>query len=168
MPPAAAKLDTGRLCYGPPTATFSGEVVPPFVLGLFVFTFLLIIPPIMTVAEDLIAKGVDTLTILRIMGTLLPQGLGVTIPMALLLGVPMGLGRLSSDRETVALQACGVSVLRMLCPLLLLGGGAAPGHLVRAAGGASRCKPGVSGDHVPDGGRPGRRRGQAARLLRGH
>lgn len=101
------------------------EVIPPFVLGLFVFTFLLMIPPIMTVAEDLIAKGVDTLTILRIMGTLLPQGLGVTIPMALLLGVLMGLGRLSSDRETVALQACGVSVLRMLYPLLLLGGGAA-------------------------------------------
>ena len=101
------------------------EVLPPFVLGLFVFTFLLMIPPIMTVAEDLIAKGVDTLTILRIMGTLLPQGLGVTIPMALLLGVLMGLGRLSSDRETVALQACGVSVLRMLCPLLLLGAGAA-------------------------------------------
>ena len=81
------------------------EVIPPFVLGLFVFTFLLMIPPIMTVAEDLIAKGVDTLTILRIMGTLLPQGLGVTIPMALLLGILMGLGRLSSDRETVALQA---------------------------------------------------------------
>ena len=101
------------------------EVIPPFVLGLFVFTFLLMIPPIMTVAEDLIAKGVDTFTILRIMGTLLPQGLGVTIPMALLLGVLMGLGRLSSDRETVALQACGVSVLRMLCPLLLLGAGAA-------------------------------------------
>ncbi len=101
------------------------EVIPPFVLGLFVFTFLLMIPPIMTVAEDLIAKGVDTLTILRIMGTLLPQGLGVTIPMALLLGVLMGLGRLSSDRETVALQACGVSVLRMLYPLLVLGAGAA-------------------------------------------
>ena len=101
------------------------EVIPPFVLGLFVFTFLLMIPPIMTVAEDLIAKGVDTLTILRIMGTLLPQGLGVTIPMALLLGILMGLGRLSSDRETVALQACGVSLLRMLYPLLLLGAGAA-------------------------------------------
>ena len=28
------------------------------------------------------------------MGTLLPQGLGVTIPMALLLGILMGLGRL--------------------------------------------------------------------------
>jgi len=55
------------------------------------------------------------------MATLVPQGLGITIPIALLLGVLMGLGRLSSDRETVALQACGVSLLRMLIPLALLG-----------------------------------------------
>ena len=101
------------------------EIVPPLLLGLFVFTFLLMIPPIMTVAEELIAKGVDTVTILRIMATLLPQGLGITIPMALLLGVLMGLGRLSSDRETVALQACGMSVQRMLMPVLALGAAAA-------------------------------------------
>ena len=97
------------------------EIVSPFVLGLFVFTFLLMIPPIMDVAEDLIAKGVGGVTILKIMGTLLPQGLGITIPMAMLLGVLMGLGRLSSDRETVALQACGVSIFRMMTPLFIVG-----------------------------------------------
>ena len=97
------------------------EVIPPFFLALFVFTFLLMIPPIMGVAEELISKGVDTMTILRLMATLIPQGLGITIPIALLLGMLMGLGRLSSDRETVALQACGVSLLRMLVPLAILG-----------------------------------------------
>ena len=96
------------------------EVIPPFFLGLLIFTFLLMIPPIMEVVEELIAKGVDAVTVIRIVGTLVPQGLGITIPMALLLGVLMGLGRLSSDRETVALQACGVSLLRMFRPLLLL------------------------------------------------
>ena len=96
------------------------EVIPPFLLGLLIFTFLLMIPPIMEVAEDLIAKGVDAVTIVRIMATLVPQGLAITIPISLLLGVLMGLGRLSSDRETVAFQACGVSVFRMLYPLLLL------------------------------------------------
>ena len=96
------------------------EVIPPFGLGLLVFTFLLMLPPIMEVAEDLIAKGVDGLTVIRIMLTLLPQGLGVTIPMALLIGVLMGLGRMSSDRETVALQACGVSIYRMFYPLVML------------------------------------------------
>ena len=97
------------------------EVIPPFFLALFVFTFLLMIPPIMEVAEELIAKGVDAMTILHLMATLIPQGLGITIPIALLLGVLMGLGRLSTDRETVALQACGVSLVRMLIPLTILG-----------------------------------------------
>ena len=97
------------------------EVIPPFLLALLVFTFLLMIPPIMDVAEELIAKGVDALTVIKIMATLVPQGLGITIPMALLLGVLIGLGRLSSDRETVALQACGVSIYRILFPLLVLG-----------------------------------------------
>ena len=96
------------------------EVIPPFFLGLLIFTFLLMIPPIMEVVEELIAKGVDAVTVIQIVGTLVPQGLGITIPMALLLGVLMGLGRLSGDRETVALQACGVSLLRMFRPLLLL------------------------------------------------
>src|SRR5258708_39377140 len=48
---------------------------------------------------------------------LLSQALGVTIPMSLLLAILIGLGRLSADREVVALQACGVSVFRILRPL---------------------------------------------------
>ena len=97
------------------------EIIPPFLLGLLVFTFLLMIPPMMDYAEQLIAKGVDGFTVLRLMGLLVPQGLGITIPIALLLGILMGLGRLSSDRESVALQACGVSIFRMLVPLIVLG-----------------------------------------------
>ena len=96
------------------------EIIPPFLLALLVCTFLLMLPPIMEVAEDLIAKGVDGVTILRLMATLLPQGLGLTIPIALLLGILMGCGRLSSDRECVVLQACGMSLYRMLYPIALL------------------------------------------------
>ena len=96
------------------------EVLPPFGLALFVLTFLLLIPPIMSVAEKLIAKGVDSMTILRLMGTLIPQGLGITIPVALLLGILMGLGRMSADRESVAFQACGVSLYRLLYPLAVV------------------------------------------------
>ena len=95
------------------------EIIPPFIIALLLFTFLLMIPPIMGVAEELIAKGVDAVTVFKLMATLIPQGLGITIPMALLIGILVGLGRLSSDRETVALQACGISLARMLRPLLL-------------------------------------------------
>ena len=96
------------------------EVLPPFLLALLVFTFVLMIPPLMDVAEGLIAKGVAPTTIVQIMATLVPQALGVTIPMAFLIGLLIGLGRLSADREVVALQACGVSLARLLRPTLAL------------------------------------------------
>jgi LPS export ABC transporter permease LptG/LPS export ABC transporter permease LptF len=96
------------------------EILLPFFLALVVLTFILLMPPILENAQQLIAKGVDVPTIAKILLTLMPQALSVTIPMALLYGILMGLGRLSADREFVALQACGVSIFRAMRPIALL------------------------------------------------
>ena len=96
------------------------EVIPPFCLAQVVFTFLLMLDPITKRAEELIGVGVGVGDVLRILVTLLPYSVGITLPMALLVGVLMGLGRLSGDREMVAMQACGISIFRVLSPLLLL------------------------------------------------
>src|SRR3954465_1426166 len=96
------------------------ETIPPFLLSLVIFTFLLEIPPVMRDLEMLVAKGVSWQVAGRIVLTLIPQALGLTIPMALLTGLLIGLGRLSSDRETVALLACGVSPHRLLRPVLAM------------------------------------------------
>jgi hypothetical protein len=52
--------------------------------------------------------------------TLIPQALAVTIPIALLIGLLIGFGRLSSDRESVALLACGISIYRLLRPVMVV------------------------------------------------
>ena len=96
------------------------ETLSPILLSLLVFTFVLLIPPIMRDAQELIAKGVDGWTIAELMLWLVPQGLGITIPVAVLVGLLMGLGRLSGDREIVVMQACGVSTYRLLRPVLVL------------------------------------------------
>lgn len=96
------------------------EVVPPFLLALLIFTFILELPPLMEEMERLVAKGVPWTTIGRIVLLLLPQALGLTIPMALLVGLLIGLGRMSTDRESVALLACGVSPYRLLRPVMAL------------------------------------------------
>src|SRR5882724_11671829 len=96
------------------------EIVPPLLLALLGLTFVLMMPPILQNAEKLIAKGVSWPVILRVLLTLVPQALCVTIPMAVLYGILLGLGRLSADREFVALQACGVSVFRICRPIALL------------------------------------------------
>ena len=96
------------------------EVLWPFALGLLVFTFMLIIPYLIEYAESFISKGVALPVVLRIMATLLPSSLAVTIPMSLLLGLLVAFGRLSSDREFVAMQACGISLFRLMRPVAVL------------------------------------------------
>jgi len=93
------------------------EILLPFVLVLIGLTFALEMPPILQQGEKLIEKGVQWQIVVQVLLTLLPQALGITIPMSLLLGILVGFGRLSADREFVALQACGVSVFRILRPL---------------------------------------------------
>lgn len=97
------------------------EILPPFLIALLVFTFILIIPFIIDLAEQMIAKGVPWVTLLQLMATLVPGAAALTIPMALLIGILVALGRLSADREVVVLMACGVSPYRLLQPILFLG-----------------------------------------------
>lgn len=94
------------------------EILPPFLLSLLIFTFVLTLPPVMKQLESLVAKGVtwDVAAILILL--LVPSSLGLTIPIATLVGILIGLGRLSGDREAVALLACGVSPYRLLRPIL--------------------------------------------------
>ena len=98
------------------------EIALPFLLGLIVLTFILVLPPILVAGEEFISKGVEWSVVARAMATLLPQALSLTIPMAVLLGILVGFGRLSADREFVAMQACGVSLARLLRPVLLIAG----------------------------------------------
>ena len=93
------------------------ELLLPMGLSLVLLTFILVIPPILREAEELIVKGIAWSTFLHVLVLLLPQALSLTIPMSVLLGILIGFGRLSADREFVALQACGVSPFRLIRPV---------------------------------------------------
>ena len=96
------------------------QVLMPFLLGLLVFTFIFIIPPLLQYAESLVAKGVSGPLVAGLISLLVPQALAVTIPMSLLLALLIAFGRLSADREFVAMQACGVSLRRLLWPVAVV------------------------------------------------
>jgi LPS export ABC transporter permease LptG/LPS export ABC transporter permease LptF len=95
-------------------------VTPPFLIALGVFTFLMAINPMLEYAQRLIAKGVALPTVGILLLTLLPSSLSLTIPISFLTGLLIGLGRLSGDRESVAFQACGISPIRILRPVLIV------------------------------------------------
>ncbi len=65
-------------------------------------------------------RGHRPSSIVGLIGLLVPQALAITIPMSLLLALLMAFGRLSADREFVAMQACGISLRRLLRPVALI------------------------------------------------
>src|SRR5262245_40358847 len=97
------------------------QTIAPFFLALGIFTFVLAVQPGLDTVKMLLAKGVSLSTVGVLLLTLLPSALSLTIPMSFLTGVLMMLGRISADRESVAMLACGVSPLRLLRPVLLVG-----------------------------------------------
>jgi LPS export ABC transporter permease LptG/LPS export ABC transporter permease LptF len=96
------------------------EVLLPLLLSMVLLTFLLIIPPFLKEGYPIIAKGVDAWIVAKVVATLLPQALAISIPMAVLLGLLIALGRFSGDREFVAMQACGVSIYQLVRPLVVI------------------------------------------------
>ncbi|MGH7265827.1 MAG: LPS export ABC transporter permease LptF, partial [Candidatus Rokuibacteriota bacterium] len=97
------------------------ELIVPFLLGLFVFTFLLLLDKIFDLTDLLINKGVPVHLGVLLLAHLMPAFLVLTIPMGFLLAILVAFGRLSADMEIVALKASGVSPLRLLRPVLVFG-----------------------------------------------
>ena len=81
------------------------QIVPPLLLALLGLTFVLMMPPILQNAAKLIEKGVSWSLILRVLLTLVPQALCVTIPMAVLYGILLGLGPLTLIRPWITIAA---------------------------------------------------------------
>jgi LPS export ABC transporter permease LptG/LPS export ABC transporter permease LptF len=97
------------------------EVASPFLIGLVLFTFVLLIPHLADISDLLVGKSATWSVVGKLIFNILPSFLALTIPMAFLLAVLLGLGRLASESELIAMQAVGVSPLFLLRALLLLG-----------------------------------------------
>jgi lipopolysaccharide export system permease protein len=93
------------------------EISIPFGLGLAVFTLILLIARILKLVEMVVNRGVPFLEVLKLFSCILPAFLEVTVPMALLLGVLVAFGRLSSDSEIIALKTSGVSLYQLMRPV---------------------------------------------------
>lgn len=96
------------------------EVAVPIALSLGVITFALIVARLLKLVDLVVNQGVATTEVLALLGYLLPSLLALSLPMAVLLGTMLGIGRLSGDQEIIAARACGVSFGRLAIPVILL------------------------------------------------
>jgi LPS export ABC transporter permease LptF/LPS export ABC transporter permease LptG len=106
------------------------EVASHAALGLAVFTFVFFVPQLVRLMDIVVRHSGGFGTVLLIFLCSLTPVLAFTIPMAVLVGVLIGLGRLSADSEIVAIHACGISLRRLLVPIGLVALGAGFGTLI--------------------------------------
>lgn len=95
------------------------EVLGPFLIALFVFTGILFLARSLKLIELVVNKNVPVGDILVLFAYLVPRFLEIAIPMALLLGVVIGFGRLSSDSELVVIRSVGLNLNRLSRPVLV-------------------------------------------------
>ncbi|MCJ7581820.1 MAG: LPS export ABC transporter permease LptF, partial [Candidatus Aminicenantes bacterium] len=95
------------------------EISAPFLVGLFAYTFVLLMNQILVVSEMFIERDIPFQVILILLVYLIPAMMAFSLPMSVLLGILSGLSRMSSDIEITALKTLGISYKRLVRPLLV-------------------------------------------------
>jgi LPS export ABC transporter permease LptG/LPS export ABC transporter permease LptF len=86
------------------------EVVSHALIGGAIFTFVLFIRYLPSLLELVVRNSASLGTVLKIVFLLMPNMFTVTIPMAVLVGILLGLSRLAADSEITAMRASGIGV----------------------------------------------------------
>jgi len=95
------------------------EHIAPFFAALFVTTFLFVINFLVEVLDKILSKGIPAGIVLEIFALNVVWMVGLAVPMSVLAATLMTFGRLSSDREIVAMQSAGISPLSLMRPVLV-------------------------------------------------
>jgi lipopolysaccharide export system permease protein len=97
--------------------------VVPFAFALGALTSLMLLNQIAKRFGDLAGKGLPWGVIVEVFALSIPFIVAMTLPMAVLVAVLYASTRLAADSEVTALRAGGVSLWRIMRPLLLAGCG---------------------------------------------
>jgi len=87
-----------------------GEILSHTLIGCAVFTFILFMRDLNHILEMVVRNSSTFLNIAEIFVFTLPNTFKVTIPMAVLVGILLGLSRLAADSEVIAMRASGLGI----------------------------------------------------------
>jgi LPS export ABC transporter permease LptG/LPS export ABC transporter permease LptF len=90
------------------------EVLSHALIGGAIFTFVLFIRYLPSLLELVVRNSSALGSVVEIVLALLPDIFTVTIPMAVLVGILLGLSRLAADSEVTAMRASGMGVWRFV------------------------------------------------------
>lgn len=94
------------------------EILTPLVVSLLAFCGILFLARSLKLIELIVNKNVPIWDILTIFALLLPKFIEIALPMSLILGIIIGLGRLSIDSELLVIRGIGLNLKRISFPIL--------------------------------------------------
>lgn len=96
------------------------EFSAPFAFAVGAFTLILTSGVLFELADLLLVKHVPAVTVGSLLAYRLPAVVALTIPIGILFGVMLSLGRFARENELQAIRGAGQSFTRVVVPLLVL------------------------------------------------
>lgn len=93
--------------------------VVTFFMSIGILTFGMMGGRLMKIFE-MISNGLPITAVLKFMLYIAPLVFSLSIPFAVLVSVMLVFGRLSADSEITAMRACGISILQIISPIILM------------------------------------------------
>jgi lipopolysaccharide export system permease protein len=95
------------------------EHLGPFLFALFVVLFVLILDFIPQMLDLIIGKNIAIWTVFKLLVLNLAWMLALAVPMAVLVCTLMAFGRLTGDKEILAIKSLGINMVRLMSPVIV-------------------------------------------------
>lgn len=92
--------------------------IGPFVATFFITLFVLVMQFFWKYIDDLVGKGLDLFSILKLTSFVTVTAIPLALPLAVLLSSIMTFGNLGESFELVAIKSAGIPLLRFMRPLI--------------------------------------------------
>jgi lipopolysaccharide export system permease protein len=93
--------------------------VGPYFFSLSIITFVFVMDFIINFLDKYVGKGVGFFTVLEFFTLSLGHMFALIIPMAVMPATLMAFGQLAADNEVTAIRSSGISLYRMIAPVLV-------------------------------------------------
>ena len=91
----------------------------PFLMTFFIAVFLLLMQFLWKYIDEFVGKGIDTAVMAELLSYASVNFIPMALPLAILLSSIMTFGSIGEHYELVALKSSGISLLRIMYPLII-------------------------------------------------
>ncbi|HOK41567.1 MAG TPA: LptF/LptG family permease [bacterium] len=94
------------------------ELFPFFIYSFLLLTFLGLLQKLIQSITLIFTRDVDFLVVVKIILYFLPSTILLTIPMSLVIAILMVFGKMSADKEIIAIKSAGINLFYIIRPVL--------------------------------------------------